>query len=338
MNRVSHSNSNETAAANAQHTAQAQQKSANAQGARNGAQFAALYRGQTNFTYGQDAQRGPSISSVRARKMADQLARKRRAAKKQRGGGVGSDDDGPDDADVHHTDNHSVNRDGRGRGGGGQQHDDHADEQESSAAPAMKVRRDHAVVPPPAGHLDAIAAQYAQPGQEDARNTALRDAWCGAMLGLRDQLAANPHMHFSATVLEHSMDLLGAQQRFGRLPALGLASLRDRSSSAASTGVTRLPPPERVQRFNLLFPLLWLHADMPYTGGQRARALDTLGSLRGGVVGRALAAEAGMQAADGAASPSPSPSHGSAAPPNAATGSTPQAGLTPRQAFPSGRR
>ena len=33
------------------------------------------------------------------------------------------------------------------------------------------------------------------------------------MLGLRDQLAANPHMHFSATVLEHSMDLLGAQQR-----------------------------------------------------------------------------------------------------------------------------
>ena len=336
MNRVSHSNGNETAAANAQHTADAQQKSANAQGARNGAQFAALYRGATNFTYGQDAQRGPSVSSVRAKKMADQLARKRRAAKKQRGGGVGSDDDGPDDADAHHADSHSVNRDGRGRGGGGQSHDDHADEHDSSAAPAMKVRKDSAVVPPPAGQLDAIAAQYTQPGQEAARNAALRDAWCGAMLDLRDQLAANPHMHFAANVLEHSMDLLGAQQRFGRLPALGLASLRDRSSSAAGAGVTRLPPPERVQRFNLLFPLLWLHADMPYTGSQRARALDTLGSVRSGVVSRALAGTAA--GADGAATAAMSSSHGSAARPNAADGAAPQAALAPRQAFPGGRR
>lgn len=302
MSRVSHSNGNQTAAANAQHTAEAQQKSANAQGARNGAQFAALYRGTTNFTYGQDPQRGPSVSSVRAKKMADQLARKRRAAKKQRGGGAGLDDDGPEDADTHHADGHAVNRDGRGRGGGGQSHDDHADEHDSGAAPAMKVRKDSAMVPPPAGQLEAIAAQYAQPGQEGARNAALREAWCGAMLGLLGQLSASPQAPFAASVLELSMDLLGAQQRFGQLPSLGLSSLRDRSSSAPGAGVTRLPPPERMQRFNLLFPLLWLHADMPYTGPQRARALDTLGTLRSGTLSRAMNASAEPGGAIGAGS------------------------------------
>jgi type III secretion regulatory protein HpaA len=295
MSRVSHSNGNETAAANAQHTADAQQKSANAQGARNGAQFAALYRGTTSFTYGQDPQRGPSVSSVRAKKMADQLARKRRAAKKQRGGGAGLDDDGPDEADAHHADSHAVNRDGRGRGGGGQSHDDHSDEHDSDAAPTMKVRKNSGVVPPPTRQLEAIAGQYAEPGQEGMRNGALRDAWCGAMLGLLGQLSASPQLQFAASVMELSMDLLGAQQRFGKLPSLGLSSLRDRSSGASGpgAGVTRLPPPERVQRFNLLFPLLWLHADMPYTGPQRARALDTLGTLRSGTVSRAMTASAG---------------------------------------------
>jgi type III secretion regulatory protein HpaA len=156
-------------------------------------------------------------------------------------------------------------------------------------------------------------------------------------------LSASPQMPFAASVLELSMDLLGAQQRFGKLPSLGLSSLRDRSSSAPSGGVTRLPPPERVQRFNLLFPLLWLHADMPYTAPQRARALDTLGTLRSGTVSRAMAASAqpddvgGGAGAGSAAMPSP---RASASAPNGAGMDAAQATLAPRQAFPraSGRK
>src|SRR5258708_8178319 len=108
MSRISHQGS-DTAAAQAQHAAQSQQKAANAQGARNGAQFAALYRGTTNFTYGNDAQRGPSVSSVRAKRVADQLARKRRPAKKQRGNAGGLHDDGPDDAAAHHAPRPNAN-------------------------------------------------------------------------------------------------------------------------------------------------------------------------------------------------------------------------------------
>ena len=183
MSRISHQGS-DTAAAQAQHVAQSQQKAANAQGARNGAQFAALYRGTTNFTYGNDAQRGPSVSSVRAKRMADQLARKRRAAKKQRSNAGGLDDDGPDDAEAHHAEGHKVNRDGGGRGGGGHSQGDHSDEHDSGAAPSIKARGDrNAVPPPPPGRLDAIAAQYAQPGQEGARAAAVRDAWRSYAVG-----------------------------------------------------------------------------------------------------------------------------------------------------------
>lgn len=318
MSRISHQG-NDAAAAHAQHTADAQQKSANAQGARNGAQFAALYRGTTNFTYGSDAQRGPSVSSVRAKRMADQLARKRRAAKKQRSNGAGLDDDGPDDAEANHAEGHKVNRDGGGRGGsGGQSQGDHSDEHGTGTAPAIKARGDRgAVPPPPSGRLDAVAAQYAQPGQEGARAAAVRDAWRGDMLNLREQLAANPQMPLDARVLEQSIDLLGVQQRIGGISAAlpgassGVAALREQAGNAGAQGVTRLPPPERVQRFNLLLPLLWLHADKPATEAQTGRSIDTLCGLRGGVLGRTVG---GASGASGAAPP------------------------TPRRAFPGGSR
>ncbi|MFM0416074.1 hypothetical protein [Paraburkholderia aromaticivorans] len=296
MSRISHQG-NETAAAQAQHVAQAQQKAANAQGARNGAQFAALYRGTTNFTYGSDAQRGPSVSSVRAKRMADQLARKRRAAKKQRGNSAALDDDGPDDAEAHHAEGQKVNRDGGGRGGGNHSQGDHGDEHDAGAAPAIKARGDRgAVPPPPPGRLDAIAAQYAQPGQEIARAAAVRDAWRTDMLNLREQLAGNPQIPLDARVLEQAIDLLGVQQRIGSIAAshlgagCGVAALRERAGGPVSGGarqsVTRLPAPERVQRFNLLFPLLWLHADKPSNAPQLARSIDTLCALRGGALGR----------------------------------------------------
>ncbi|CAE6731349.1 hypothetical protein [Paraburkholderia haematera] len=349
MSRISHQGS-DTAAAQAQHVAQSQQKTANAQGARNGAQFAALYRGTTNFTYGNDAQRGPSVSSVRAKRMADQLARKRRAAKKQRSNAGGLDDDGPDDAEAHHAEGQKVNRDGGGRGGGGgHSQGDHGDEHGTGAAPAIKARGDRsAVPPPPSGRLDAVAAQFSQPGQEGARAAAVRDAWRGDMLNLRDQLAANPQMPIDSRVLEQAIDLLGVQQKIGSIAASqpgagsGVAALRERAGGPATHGVTRMPPPERVQRFNLLFPLLWLHADKPSNAAQLARSIDTLCVMRSGALGRG--AESGKSGASGtagstaegdakadsrtgadAATPGAPPPH-SAPPPG------------PRRAFPNGGR
>ncbi|RAS39239.1 hypothetical protein [Paraburkholderia bryophila] len=342
MSRISHQG-NDAAAAHAQHTADAQQKSANAQGARNGAQFAALYRGTTNFTYGSDAQRGPSVSSVRAKRMADQLARKRRAAKKQRSNGGGLDDDGPDDAEANHAEGHKVNRDGGGRGGGGgQSQGDHGDEHGTGTAPAIKARGDRGAVPaPPSGRLDAVAAQYAQPGQEGARAAAVRDAWRGDMLNLRGQLAANPQMPLDARVFEQSLDLLGVQQRIGSIAAAlpgansGVAALREHAGGVGAQGVTRLPPPERVQRFNLLFPLLWLHADKPATVTQRARSIDTLCGLRGGVLGRTPGAAAGGAGAAGevGASAAPATANGSTTEARAQAAAAPP---TPRRAFPGG--
>ncbi|QCP52293.1 hypothetical protein FAZ95_24235 [Trinickia violacea] len=324
MSRISHT-AGDTAAANAQRTAQAQQKSANAQGARNGAQFAALYRGTTNFTYGNSGQSGPSVGSIRAKRMADQLARKRQAAKKQRRNGASMQDDGPDEADTQHAEHQRVTRDGGGRGGG-QSHDDHSDDHAAAAVPSVKARASGAVVPPPVGRLDAVAAQYSEPGQEGARGAAVRDAWCGDMLALLDKLAANPQMPLDTQVFEQSIDLLSVQQRIGPLPAAGLASLRERRTEGQSGGVARLPPPERVQRFNLLFPLLWLQGDRPSTAPQRTRAIDTLFTLRGGVLGRAAAAAAGAGSgvtSSGESTSSDVSGHAGA----------PQSALAPRSAF-----
>ncbi|MFM0594575.1 hypothetical protein [Paraburkholderia dilworthii] len=354
MSRISHQG-NDAAAAHAQHTADAQQKSANAQGARNGAQFAALYRGTTNFTYGSDAQRGPSVSSVRAKRMADQLARKRRAAKKQRSNGAGLDDDGPDDAEANHAEGHKVNRDGGGRGGGGQSQGDHSDEHDTGTAPAIKARGDRgAVPPPPAGRLDAVAAQYGQPGQEGVRAAAVRDAWRGDMLSLREQLAANPQMPLDARVLEQSIDLLGVQQRIGSISAAlpgansGVAALREHAGGAGAQGVARLPPPERVQRFNLLFPLMWLHADKPATVTQRGRSINTLCGLRGGVFGRTVSGAAGAAGAAGASGGSGGSGAAGAAGASAVQGAADRSAIdssasgvappTPRRAFPGGSR
>jgi type III secretion regulatory protein HpaA len=337
MSRISHS-AGDTAAANAQRTAQAQQKSANAQGARNGAQFAALYRGTTNFTYGNSGQSGPSAGSIRAKRMANQLARKRQAAKKQRRNGASMEDDGPDEADTQHAEHQRVTRDGGGRGGG-QSHDDHSDDHDAAALPSVKARASGTVVPPPAGRLDAVAAQYPEPGQEGARGAAVRDAWCGDMLALLDQLAANPQMPLDAQVLEQSIDLLSVQQRIGQLPAVGLPALRERSTATAGPGgsdVARLPPPERAQRFNLLFPLLWLHGDRPSTAPQRARAIDTLHTLRGGVLGRAAtAANAGHGTGSGGSSGGGVSTSSSDASGHAAS---PQSALAPRSAFSNGPR
>ena len=165
------------------------------------------------------------------------------------------------------------------------------------------------------------------------------------MLNLREQLAANPQMPIDARVLEQAIDLLGVQQRIGSIAASqpgagsGVAALRERTGGSTAQGVTRLPPPERVQRFNLLFPLLWLHADKPSNAAQLNRSIDTLCVMRSGTLGRSAvsgSSEApGTAGALGTSGAAESASERSA---HAAAPGAPAPPPGPRRAFPGGGR
>jgi type III secretion regulatory protein HpaA len=303
MTRISHGHSaaGDTAAANAQKTADAQQKSANAQGARNGAQFAALYRGTTNFTYGSDAQRNAVARSNNARRMASQLARKKRALSRQRKGARGIDDDDGGEAEMHDHENKRVTRDGGGKGGGQQHGDDH-DEQGARAAQSIKAGRGKSGVGEPAGKLGALAQELG-PGDEARRMSAVRDAWGGQLLALMDELDKHPGMALDARVMEHSLDLLSVQQTIGRLPAAGLGGFIERLKGlpprAVSAGMDGINPHVQRQRdLSLLAPLLYLHGDLPSTPAQRNRAIGKLSSMRAAAIVHAPGAAADTPAAN----------------------------------------
>jgi hypothetical protein len=299
MSRISFNSPCDVAAAGAQHSADAQQRTARTRNARNSAQFAALYCG-TMFTYGSAPQSELSVRSPRTRHMADSLARKRRAEKRQprnlRGG-----------ADEHggaHGERLRVTRDGGHRGGGGQSHDGNDPDGDASALPPIKARF-AANIPPPSGRLDAVAARFG-PGEEGARATAVRDAWQTDMLTLFRQVAANPKMDYGALVHQLKIDLLQIQRRIGALPpGGGIAALRTQvgtwpdsagnsghgelSARLGGIGATGARPmlPQRARNFNLLFGLLWKHADLTLTPTHCAHALGTHNTLRNSILGRA---------------------------------------------------
>ncbi|MDR3096665.1 MAG: hypothetical protein LBV73_06280 [Paraburkholderia sp.] len=307
MTHISRHPSSDAATAGTQRAHEAQQRSASAQNARSSAQFAALYRGETTFTYSSAPQSAPTVSSQRARRMADSLARKRRAEKRQqrnlrRGGG----DEGAEDPGGAHGERLRVTRDGGQRGGGGQSQDgrDSHDSERDGALPSVKARP-AASIPPPAGRLDAVAARFG-PGEEAARAAAVRDAWETDMLGLFKQMAANPQMDFGAQVHQLKIDLLQIQQHIGPLPrGGGIAALRQHGAGrAGGTGSAGGPAeasgarpmqPERARHFNLLFGLLWKHSDLSLTPSRRARALGSLNALRNGVLGRAATLQAASE-------------------------------------------
>lgn len=306
MSRISHNPAHDAASAGAQRATDAQQRSANAQNARNSAQFAALYRGETTFTYGSAPQSGPTVSSQRARRMADSLARKRRAEKRQqrnlrRGGG---DDEGAGERGGAHGERLRVTRDGGQRGGGGGQSQDERDgDHYASALPSVKPRL-AATIPPPSGRLEAIAARFG-PGEESARAAAVRDAWESDLLALHQQVAANPQTDVGALVHQLKIDWLQVEQQIGAMPrGGGIAALRERGGTQAdraghAAGARPLLP-ERARHFNLLVGLLWKDTDLPHTGARRARALGTLNALRNGVLGRATAAHEPQETAQNA--------------------------------------
>jgi type III secretion regulatory protein HpaA len=123
MSRISDQDSSSAAnaASEAQKHAEAQRAeiqhaSTSAQGNRNNAKFAALYRGTTNFTYGSDARHAATIRSLNTKRMAAQLARRRALLRKRRKGAEGGEESGGDDYEATHDTSHRVPRDG-GEGG-----------------------------------------------------------------------------------------------------------------------------------------------------------------------------------------------------------------------------
>ncbi|MBB3000370.1 hypothetical protein FHX57_002722 [Paraburkholderia tropica] len=320
MSRISHNPAHDAASAGAQRATDAQQRSANAQNARNSAQFAALYRGETTFTYGSAPQSGPTVSSQRARRMADSLARKRRAEKRQqRNLRRGGDDEGAGERGGAHGERLRVTRDGGQRGGGGGQSQDERDgDHDALALPSVKPRL-AAVIPPPSGRLEAIAARFG-PGEEGARAAAVRDAWESDLLALHKQVAANPQTDVGALVHQLKIDWLQVEQQIGAMPrGGGIAALRERGGTQAdraghAVGARPLLP-ERARHFNLLVGLLWKDTDLPHTRARGARALGALNALRNGVLGRAAAAHEPQDTAQNASTDT----SGNTAPPGASS-------------------
>lgn len=176
------------------------------------ARFAVQYR---DTTFGYQAQpQGPTRSQLRARKLADSLARKRRAERRTRRNVSGASDD-IDDGGHAPEEHRRVTRDGGGGGGGsGQQHHGDGDGHGEAATdlPAVKSRPGATVPPLAQGALQGIAA--AAPN-ERARENAVLDAFSDTLLDLRQRMRANPQAPLDARIHEAMLDLLAVQRAYG---------------------------------------------------------------------------------------------------------------------------
>ncbi|MPV67774.1 hypothetical protein GD429_18450 [Burkholderia sp. BE17] len=146
------------------------------------------------------------------------------------------------------------------------------------------------VVAPPRSRFDAIAKLHAEPGREGERADALALAWESEMRGLR---MLPPNAPRTAAMLELSLDFLLIQRRIGPIPVSTLARLRESvPADQAAMGADRLPDRtarDDMQRFNLLFPLLWLQSGMPRTTARLDRAIATLLAIRNGLPSGSIA-------------------------------------------------
>jgi hypothetical protein len=194
------------------------------------ARFAVQYR-DTTFGY-QSQPQGPTRSQLRARKLADSLARKRRAERRTRRNVSGGSDD-IDDGGHAPEEHRRVTRDGGGGGGGsGQQHHGDGDSHSEAATdlPAVKSRPGAGVPPLAQGALQGIAA--AAPN-ERARETAVLDAFSDALLDLRQRMSANPQAPLDARIHESMLDLLAVQRAYGPFSPATLGAARQRLIEAS---------------------------------------------------------------------------------------------------------
>ncbi|WP_324658536.1 hypothetical protein [Burkholderia thailandensis] len=282
MNLAFRTSNNQASSGQLQQSTDAQQRTSDRLAARNIALTAVLYRGTTSFTYSQDPapnSRPPSSPKMNA------LARKRKIANRLRRSvaGKGGGDDGDDSPAPNSEPALGVDRDRGGRGGRQQPHDDLSDME-----PCRPLRRIQAtesrVITPPRGRFDAIAELHAEPGRESERADAIALAWESEMHGLRMRPPNAPH---TAEMLELSLDLLLIQRRIGPIPVSTIARLRESTPAAqAASRADSLPDRtthDDMQRFNLLFPLLWVQAGMPRTTAHLDRAIAALFAIRNGL-------------------------------------------------------
>lgn len=194
------------------------------------ARFAVQYR---DTTFGYQAQpQGPTRSQLRARKLADSLARKRRAERRTRRNVSGGSDD-IDDGGHAPEEHRRVTRDGGGGGSGsGQQHHGDGDGHGEAAAdlPAVKSRPGATVPPLAQGALQGIAA--AAPN-ERARESAVLDAFSDTLLDLRQRMSANPQAPLDARIHEAMLDLLAVQRAYGPFSPATLGAARQRLIEAS---------------------------------------------------------------------------------------------------------
>lgn len=300
MNRSFRSSNHLSSPAQLQQSADAQQRTADRQAARNSALTAALYRGTTNFTYSKDpAPRGrlPSVSKTNA------LARKRKITSRLRRNAAGNGDgDDVDGALVPHFEAEpGGDRDRGGRGGREQPRDDPMDIETCRRLPRMQAAESRAAAAP-RGRFDAVADLHAAPGQEGERADAIARAWESEMFGLR---VFSPNAPRTAEILELSLDFLLIQRRIGPIPVSTLARLRESPApTPVACGRDRLPgetAPDDRRRFNLLFPLLWLQAGMPRTAIRLDCAIAKLLAIRNALPDNPLATD------DAQAEPTPAP-------------------------------
>ncbi|MDN7672128.1 hypothetical protein QZM22_06230 [Burkholderia oklahomensis] len=132
--------------------------------------------------------------------------------------------------------------------------------------------------------FNAIAERHAAPGQEGARADAIGQAWEREMLALRMRAPDTPR---TAELIDLSLDFLIIQRCVGPIPAGTLARLRESALTVAAAPESARPPERKahadMQRFNLLFPLLWLQASMPRTAVRLDCAIATLLTIRNGL-------------------------------------------------------
>ncbi|WP_199541818.1 hypothetical protein [Paraburkholderia kururiensis] len=194
------------------------------------ARFAVQYR---DTTFGYQAQpQGPTRSQLRARKLADSLARKRRAERRTRRNVSGASDD-IDDGGHAPEEHRRVTRDGGGGGSGsGQQHHGDGDGHGEAATdlPAVKSRPGATVPPLAQGALQGIAA--AAPN-ERARENAVLDAFSDTLLDLRQRMSANPQAPLDARIHEAMLDLLAVQRAYGPFSPATLGAARQRLIEAS---------------------------------------------------------------------------------------------------------
>ncbi|AOJ06534.1 type III secretion system protein [Burkholderia mayonis] len=175
-----------------------------------------------------------------------------------------------------------------GQGGGRQQRDEDERDDESasvSALPRVRAARARPTPAPARRALTDIACTLADAAE---REHALRHLWADTLLQLGRRLDAEPGARITAALLNHNADLLAARLRTGPWTPIGWDGVKQLLLDAMQSigGAPRDAAAARSERASthyLLLPLLVFNSERPSTSVQLARAVASVGTLRGGV-------------------------------------------------------